>query len=112
MFDFFKDTFAEMNGFDVTKMKEERKEIDKAKNKKITTIIIYAIGILYFILAVFNVIYILKTQFSYAIFKYILLSLVDVAALILFPRKKNEYQIAAWTLIAIFVVANFVSVQI
>lgn len=109
MFDFFKDAYAELNGLDVDKMKEERK--NKRKQSQIfsrrTKIIIVVVGVLYLVMAWMNISMILKSGFSPLILKYVLLSILDILIIITMLIKNKETKIASIVGIALFVIINF-----
>src|SRR5665647_2215869 len=108
MFDFFKDAYAELNGLDVDRMKEERKI--KRKQSRLFSrrikIIIGVVGVLYLVIAWMNISMLLKSGFSPLILKYVLLSILDISIIITMLIKNKETEIASIVGIVLFVIIN------
>lgn len=111
MFDFFKDAYAEINGLDVDRMKDERKNIRKQCqlfNRK-TKIIISIVGVLYLVIASTNILMLLKNGFSPLILKYVLLSILDISIIVTMLIKNRKTEIVSIVGIVLFVIINFKS---
>lgn len=112
MFDFFKDVYAEMNGldYDIIKKEKQLKKEQKADGKIINTstkIIIYVMGILYLIVGSVSISLSLRSGFNLIIFKYILLIILDIVAIILISIKNKNTQLIGLICIGLFMIINF-----
>lgn len=113
MFEFFKDVYAEINGLDSDKIREEKRNTKNqmVKEKKIfnrtTKIIITVVGVLYLVLSFINISVIIRNGFTPMIVKYVLLSMLSIVVMIIIHFKKKEFQIASLIGIAVFIIVNF-----
>jgi len=108
--DFFRDIYAEMNGLDPQKMREEK--LSRKKNLTMSRAVkttIRIVGILYLLIASVNIISMVTNGFNLAIFKYIIAVIIDVVVLIFtfFESKQSKIIVAAG--VVVFIGINFMT---
>ena len=115
MFDFFEDVYLELKGDDSTAVeREEKAEREKKREEKFifsrnAKIIIFILGILYLIMAGFNVTTLKETGGLniFKILRFILLILLDVCGLVCLIIKDKRAEISALIFIIIFVLTQY-----
>ena len=113
MFEFFKDSLAELNGLDPKAMKEERRikrELEKELPiiKGIYKFIILSICIIYFIIGTINIYSCFMNSFYLWIIKYVILIFLDLFIFISIALKNKKAEKFAMIAIFIFIVVNFI----
>lgn len=115
MFDFFRDIYFELNGIDSVEAEKIRKEkIEKKREKKnifsrSMKVVIFILGILYLVMAGFNIITMKENNGlnAYLVIRFVFLILCDVAGLICLALGKKKSEIAALILIVIFMLTQY-----
>lgn len=118
MFDFLKDIILEVNGIDSEAVKEEEKIAQEKKKKdrfifsKKMKIFIFIFGIIYLLLAGFNIATIKAVGGLnlYIGMRFIVLILMDVSCMVCLVIGKKQTEIAALILIIIFILTQYFSI--
>ena len=91
MFDFFRDVYAELNGLDPDKIREEKSLLKKRfALSRVVKLTIRTVGIFYLIIVAINIIALFANGISLTIFKYIAAVIIDVIVLV-FTFNKSKY---------------------
>ena len=119
MLDFFKDVILEAKGIDSEKAHKEnikKKELSKTKYYILSSkvkIIMFAFGIIYLLIEIMNtVIFWEKNGAVFIRTKGIILSIIDIAILILLTQKSKKAEISAIILGIFFVILIYTSTVI
>lgn len=120
MFDFFREVSMELRGIDVEEVeaKQKAKLEEKRKNRIIfpnsVKVLVYAFGVLYFLLTVMNVSLLWKSNALSAlkVFRYVFLCSCDIGAMVFISLKTKKSEIIAGILIAIFLVTLYTTLMI
>ena len=120
MFDFFREVSMELRGIDVEEVEAKRKAKleEKRKNRIIfpnsVKVLVYAFGVLYFLLTVLNVSLLWKSNALSAlkVFRYVFLCYCDIGAMVFISLKTKKSEIIAGILIAIFLVTLYTTLMI
>lgn len=115
MFDFFRDMYFEYRGVDSNAAKEERENKLKEKKKdkfifsKSSKVIVFVLGILYLIIAWFNVATMkeIGALNAYKVIRLLFLTSCDIASLVCLAISKKKTEIAALILILVFVLTQY-----
>ena len=114
MFDFMKDLYFEMNGFDMEMIKEEkRKKLEREKAetiifKKKTKIIIMITGFLFLAISIAALIISVQQTNISGIIKNIINIFLDVVTVVCLMIKKKQTEVASLFLIALIIIITFV----
>lgn len=116
MFDFFKrgfDIYAEINGFDTEKMKEERLLKSKKEKRllsKPVRVIIFIVGIMYLLLSISNISLALEGGGNlFVIVKHTALCLLVFVVLVSLFFKGKKAEIFSICGVAVFILANYIT---
>lgn len=114
MFDFIKDLYFEMNGFDMEMIKEEkRKKLEREKAetiifKKNTKIFLLISGSLFLIISVVALIISVQQINIGGIIKNIFIIVLDIATIICMMIKKKQTEVASLVGIILILITTFV----
>lgn len=111
MFDFFKDMYAEFNGLDTKKIREEKlaKKKEKLVLSRTAKIIIRVIGVFYLFIAALSIFAIIKNGYNVIIFKYIIMGLLDIIILIMTFIRSKQAEIAVIFGAVFFIAINYLT---
>lgn len=116
MLDFIKDIVLEAQGIDIEKVHKEKIKKEEEKRSKYyllsnrTKIIIFIFGIIYLSMEMMNIIISWETNGMIFIrAKGIILSVIDIAVLVLLTQKNKKAEILAIILSVIFITSMYVS---
>lgn len=112
--DMFKDMYLEAAGYDVKKMKEEKRKIEEMKKQEIIIFsnkskhIIRGIGILFIFIAILCISSFLQNKNYIEIFKYSFMIFLDIVGMICISKRNKKSEIIGLCIIIVFVILNFV----
>lgn len=122
MFDWFRDMAMEITGrnSDDEKLKRKSKHEQERKNKiifsKSTRRMVYILGFLYLIMGGVSLYMTIQIESNagtsmgiWKYIKYLVLSIIDIAAMICILKKKKKTEIAAFVLVIIFIIFMYIS---
>lgn len=114
MFDFFKDAYAELNGLDMDKVREEKKKNRKKEGlfSKPVRRVITVVGILYLILAGLNIYNIVLAGFEFRIIKYFYLIIIDLFVLVTIQIRNKDAEKFALIGLLLFMGSSFLLTNI
>jgi hypothetical protein len=110
--DLLLDAYAEVNNLDANKIRQEKKKLQQKTFifSKAGKIIVILVGILYLFLAATNIVIAINSNtFNLGFAKYILLSILTIAVIILIVLKNKKAEIASLICIIVFIIANYMT---
>ena len=112
MFDFYKELILELQGIKPQKKLDKTNEyIGDEKDKPIlstrTKLVIWFMGVLYLFVALVGIVAVINSQKYLGLVRYILLIVMDIAAMILSLFKKRKMQMIAIGFVVAFIIVNF-----
>ena len=116
MFDFFRDMVLEARGIDSEAAAEQRKGKKEPEHRerfifsRSTKGIIFILGILYLVMGGMQIV-VMKGQDGIALFmlQFVLLSILDISALVCLLLRNKKAEIAALILVIVFVVMKYLT---